>query len=101
MRKVLVNWECRRKYELTHSSIDIDEQIQVLFLLAPTGVLSPEELVILTRLKNCKENILELEASFWRLKNEAVWIAMGDANTIFFSRNMPVSQKYEYHLALS
>ena len=32
-----------------------------------------------------KEKILELEATSWRLKSRAVWISLGDANTIFFS----------------
>ena len=72
MKKDIINWEHRRKFELRCTLAKVDEHIRDLFLLAPTRVLSARELSTLESLKICKEKILELEATTWRLKSRVV-----------------------------
>ena len=63
MKKVVITWELRRKFELGHTLADVEEQIHDLFLLAPTGVLLAEELAALAGLKGQKDKILALDAA--------------------------------------
>ena len=85
----MFSWEKKMNYEHMWALFEIDGQIGDLFLSSLTEVLSEEEIEYLSAPKKWKEDILTFKVASIIQKRKAIWMALGDANSMF-STTFPV-----------
>ena len=84
LKWVVIDWEHQMKHDRCSELDSIETVIIDIFLLDPMGILSTKDTNMIIDLKAHKDILLAFESSNWRLKNWAVSIELGDANTKFF-----------------